>query len=88
MADSPIANSESPDSIEEVLSFVDRRGNLTQRKAAGNERRQFSNTHSDLSDEAAELGTAIDAYKLNHRRRFINYEEMLQVIKNLGYRKA
>jgi hypothetical protein len=88
MADSPTANSESPDSIDEVISFVDRRGNVTQRKSAGIERRQFSNTHNDLTEDAAELGRAIDAYKLNHRRRFINYEEMLQVIKGLGYRKG
>ena len=28
---------------------------------------------------------AIDGYKLQHRRRFITFEEMLAVIKSLGY---
>ncbi len=67
--------------------FVDRRNSENQRKSTGLERRQFSNSFSDLSPEAAELGRAIDQYKLMHRRRFINYEEMLAVIKSLGYEK-
>ena len=50
------------------------------------ERRQFGNTHSELSEEARRLGKAIDQYKLVHRRRYISYEEMLGVIKSLGYR--
>lgn len=67
--------------------FVDRRNSETQRKSTGLERRQFSNSFSELSPDAAELGRAIDQYKLMHRRRFINYEEMLAVIKSLGYEK-
>jgi hypothetical protein len=51
------------------------------------ERRQFANSHEDLSIEARELAFAIDEYKLVHRRRFITYEEMLGVVKSLGYRK-
>ncbi|MGI9519417.1 MAG: hypothetical protein ACR2NP_20365 [Pirellulaceae bacterium] len=51
------------------------------------ERRQFVNSHSEISAEARELGQAIDQYKLVHRRRFITYEEMLTVIKSLGYRR-
>ncbi len=31
---------------------------------------------------------AIDQYKLEKCRRYISYEEMLQVIKSLGYDKA
>ncbi len=50
------------------------------------ERRQFGNTHSELSEEARTLGRAIDQYKLVHRRRYITYEEMLNIIKSLGYR--
>ena len=49
------------------------------------ERRQFANSHEELSPEAAELARAIDQYKLFHRRRFITFEEMLGVIKSLGY---
>ena len=51
------------------------------------ERRQFANSHEELSAEACELATAIDGYKLAHRRRFITYEEMLGVVKSLGYHK-
>lgn len=65
--------------------FVDRRS--SDGASVGRERRQFTNSHADLSPEAAELATAIDAYKLRSRRRFINYEEMLSVLKSLGYSK-
>lgn len=68
-------------------SFQDRRNPATQRTTPGFERRQFTNSHSDLSPEAAELGAAIDQYKLQNRRRFINYEEMLAIIKSIGYEK-
>ena len=43
--------------------------------------------HTDLSPDARELALEIDRYKFRHRRRFINYEEILSVVKNLGYRK-
>ena len=65
-------------------SFVDRRG-ATPTKQPVRERRQFTNSHQGLSDQAAELASAIDSYKAQHRRRFINYEEMLSVVKSLGY---
>jgi len=68
-------------------NFIDRRNPEIQRKSPGTERRQFNNSHSELSAEAAELGRAIDQYKLLNRRRFITYEEMLSVIKQLGYSK-
>jgi hypothetical protein len=55
--------------------------------ATGQERRQFANSHEELSPEARELAQAIDGYKLMHRRRFITFEEMLAVIKELGYSK-
>ena len=67
--------------------FVDRRNPTTQRSAPGLERRQFSDARENLSEEAAELGAAIDQYKLVNRRRYISYEEMLSVIKSLGYTK-
>ena len=34
-----------------------------------------------------ELAQAIDQYKLRHRRRFITFEEMLAVVKSLGYHR-
>ena len=68
--------------------FVDRRDPNQRGSSEGLERRQFTNSHSDLSPEAAELGKAIDQYKLLHRRRFINYEEILHIVKSLGYVKS
>lgn len=68
-------------------SFVDRRqldGAITPPVV---ERRQFSNSHEDLSPPARELAISIDEYKLRHRRRFITYEELLGVVLELGYNK-
>lgn len=69
------------------VSFPDRRRQEPASAPPVIERRQFGNSHSDLSPDARELGQAIDQYKLVHRRRFITYEEMLTVIRSLGYRK-
>lgn len=66
--------------------FVDRRV-ASSTNPSGFERRQFSDGRKDLSPDAAELGHAIDKYKLINRRRYISYEEMLGVIKSLGYTK-
>jgi hypothetical protein len=70
-----------------VEPFVDRRNYSQQSGAATRERRQFTNSHDELSPDARELAQAIDSYKLMHRRRFITYEEMLAVMKSLGYRR-
>jgi len=67
--------------------FIDRRSGDACQVRLGHERRQFSNSHEGLSPDAAELATAIDTYKLRHRRRFITYEEMLGVITSLGYHR-
>ncbi|NIL95929.1 MAG: hypothetical protein GTO53_01545 [Planctomycetales bacterium] len=72
------------DSTSET-NFVDRRSYAPGFDVPLRERRQFCNSHEDLSPEAQELARAIDQYKLVHRRRFITYEEMLSVIKSLGY---
>ena len=69
-------------------TFVDRRSLEPGRVAPPSERRQFSNSHEELSPDAQELARAIDEYKLHHRRRFITYEEMLGVVKSLGYHKG
>ena len=68
-------------------NFVDRRSYAPGGDAPGRERRQFSDSHEQLSPPAQELANAIDEYKLHHRRRFITYEEMLSVITSLGYHK-
>lgn len=67
--------------------FVDRRSYNGVQGTPGKERRQFTNSHEGLSPEAQELAQAIDGYKMAHRRRFITFEEMLVVIKSLGYQK-
>ncbi len=67
-------------------TFVDRRQE-PQAAPFGVERRQFGNTYNHLSPEAKELAEAIDGYKLQHRRRYVTYEEMLQVIQSLGYHR-
>ena len=84
IANTGVANSQQPFAIPD---FTDRRDPQNQRKSSGLERRQFTNSMNEYSPEAAELGNAIDQYKLMHRRRFINYEELLSVIKDLGYSK-
>ncbi|MEM9351641.1 MAG: hypothetical protein AAGA92_01380 [Planctomycetota bacterium] len=80
------ATLDSPVTEAPAETFVDRRRGEAL-ATAGSERRQFASSHTDLSPEAAELGRAIDQYKMLHRRRFINYEEMLSVIQELGYSK-
>ncbi len=67
--------------------FVDRRGPVQAGDEPLFERRQFANSYEDLSPAAAELARAIDGYKVQHRRRFITFEEMLTVMKSLGYSK-
>jgi hypothetical protein len=72
----------------EATPFVDRRQPANPGSVPGHERRQFTNSHDHLSPEAAELARSIDQYKLQHRRRFINFEEMLAIFKGLGYSKS
>ena len=68
-------------------SFTDRRGATHPGVGPLFERRQFANTYDELSPDAAELARAIDGYKVQHRRRFITFEEMIAVIKSLGYKR-
>ena len=67
--------------------FIDRRQCNATADSPGVERCQFSNSFEDLSPGARELALAIDEYKIRHRRRFITYEEMIDVIQALGYHK-
>jgi hypothetical protein len=87
MATALETSSYAPSFVTEApIPFVDRRSPLPADSPI-RERRQFTNSHEELSPDAAELAHAIDGYKLMHRRRFIDFEEMLGVIKSLGYRK-
>ena len=70
-----------------VDAFIDRRQSGPEGYRPMHERRQFADSHDDLSSAARELADAIDQYKLHHRRRFITYEEMLSVVTSLGYHK-
>ena len=72
----------------QTASFIDRRNYEAGGTLPLMERRQFTNSHDELSPDARELAVAIDTYKLRHRRRFITYEEMLNVIESLGYSKS
>jgi len=67
-------------------NFLDRR--IRNASDKGSERRQFGNSYRDLSSAGQELAEAIDAYKVNHRRRYITTDEMLEVMVALGYRKV
>lgn len=67
--------------------FIDRRHADTPAQPVGRERRQFVDSHDELSPEARDLAAAVDQYKLVHRRRFITYEELLDVIRSLGYQR-
>ncbi len=67
--------------------FVDRRGDLSEAREGGPERRQFSNSYSSMDPDVKDLAEAIDGYKLQHRRRFITFEELHDVITSLGYHR-
>jgi hypothetical protein len=67
------------------VPFVDRR---QQREVSqGGERRQFGNSYHNLSPEGRQLAEAIDAYKVEHHRRYITTDELIGVLNRLGYRK-
>ncbi len=68
-------------------SFIDRRTTDPESAPRARERRQFANSHDDISPAARELALAVDEYKLVHRRRFVTYEELLGVVQSLGYQK-
>lgn len=42
----------------------------------------------DLAVEAVEFGKAMDRYKIDHRRPFPTWSEVLDVLQSLGYRKV
>lgn len=71
---------------EQNPTFVDRRSN-SDGSNPGQERRQFSSSHQTLRPEVIELAEAVDQYKLRHRRRFITFEELYDVMAELGYHR-
>jgi len=65
--------------------FVERR--QSDQGSGGRERRQFRDGNRSARPEVAELADAIDNYKIKNRRRFITFEELLDVMAGLGYHK-
>ena len=68
-------------------SFVDRRQGEPIPEVTNQERRQFRDGNRSARPEVAELANAIDDYKIAHRRRFITFEELFDVMVTLGYAK-
>ena len=68
-------------------AFVDRRQPFNAGPVTNQDRRQFQDSRGHLSLEAIELAEAVDQYKLRHRRRFITFEELYDVMSELGYHK-
>ena len=81
------SNDTSKSDSSRAQEFEDRRNSLVRRDSPGLERRQFSDNHDSLSADAAELGRAVDQYKLQNRRRYVSYEELLAIVHSLGYSK-
>jgi hypothetical protein len=76
-----------PDVSPDEGPFQERRRTESDPHEIVRERRQFSDDRSGLSPAAEELARAVDGYKLSHRRRFITFEELLGVVRQLGYHK-
>ena len=71
---------------QQLTNYVDRRTS-EEARTAGSERRQFVDSRNGLRPEVVELAEAVDQYKLRHRRRFITFEELYDVMVGLGYQK-
>ena len=67
-------------------TFIDRRATGAQREGV-TERRQFTASVTNANPNVAELSAAVDQYKLRHHRRFITFEELFNVMTELGYHK-
>ncbi|GIW99552.1 MAG: hypothetical protein KatS3mg111_2885 [Pirellulaceae bacterium] len=74
------------DSVVTPAPFIDRRRS-NQGPSTGRERRQFSNSYAQLSPEGREFAVAIDRYKFEHGRRFLNCDELLRILRGLGYQR-
>lgn len=80
--------------VEWEKQFFDRRGSGAGGGAGGSnpsnqqhERRQFADSHEDLSPEAREFAQAVDRHKLQNGRKFITLGEIYQIFIELGYRR-
>ena len=66
--------------------FIERRRSDRSAGPTG-ERRQFRDGNRSSRPEVAEFADAIDDYKIRHRRRFITFEELYDVMMQLGYHR-
>lgn len=71
--------------LSQQTSLPERRTSLA--GPPGVERRQFSDSRDSDRPEVRELAEAIDQYKLLHRRRFVTFDELYDVLVSLGYHK-
>lgn len=72
--------------VEQQTGFLNRRASQSG-SPPGVERRQFATTHQSARPEVNELAQAVDQYKLRHRRRFITFDELYDVMVSLGYHR-
>ncbi|MBL8818875.1 MAG: hypothetical protein JNL58_22795 [Planctomyces sp.] len=72
---------------QDSTNFFERRRGDTGPSPGNGERRQFRDGNRSARPEVAELANAIDDYKLAHRRRFITFEELFDVMVSLGYHR-
>ncbi|MCA9040472.1 MAG: hypothetical protein KDA65_09010 [Planctomycetaceae bacterium] len=72
---------------QQKSEFVDRRQQDSETRRPSTERRQFQDSRTYANQDVQELAEAVDQYKMRHRRRFITFEELFEVVKSLGYHK-
>lgn len=72
---------------QKPVSFIDRRNSAAVDGSARPERRQFRDGGQSGNPDVVELADAVDQYKVRHRRRFITFDELYDVIVELGYHK-
>jgi hypothetical protein len=76
-----------PPKPSQDMPFIDRRQLSVGAQGTG-DRRQFGNSYHNLTPEGKQLAEAIDAYKVECRRRYITTDELLRVLSDLGYKQG
>jgi hypothetical protein len=66
--------------------FIERRSSASN-DPTGFERRQFRDGNRSVRPEVEQFANAVDDYKITHRRRFITFEELYDVMMSLGYHR-
>ena len=69
---------------------VDRRSGLDRRRGPGirREEERRSAEEGEMTDEQFEFIRAVDEYKRRNKRPFPTLTEILEIVKNLGYKKV